>query len=314
MRWLAIALPPFLLLLVAIASGYPLESSNGVINCTVFGTFKDPGFGGYSNSDSYSFLVVDACLTRINKSDDETIHADYSLTDGNDRVYKTRSDYIKELQNGRRLIGFIVPKETIAKRLTLDLSKDKAGGEQFSQSFPELVNTSNEFVKLIYYGMLRSNTNSNKKTVELDVAVTNNNSMRLDIDAHNFTLKDQWGWKYESLEYDSSGKKGMRATVLEPNATIRSGLVFVSLSPLSRPVELVYNYSDNASLSMNIDTEAGLGYAVKEEKCVDCKSEEAETESSSSLAGSIKATKARLAKVKKVNSTEESTPKGHDEL
>lgn len=313
MRWLALVLPPFLLLLVAIASGYPLQSSNGVINCTVFGTFKDPGFGGYSNSDSYSVLVVDACLTRINKSNDKTILADFSLTDGNDRVYKTASDNIKELQNGRRLIGFVVPKETIAKRLTIDLSKDKEGGEQFFQSFPELVNASNEFVKLIYYGMLRSSTNSNKKTVELDVAVTNNNSKRLNLDARNFTLKDQWGWRYESQGYDSSTNRGMRSAALEPNATIRSGLVFVSLSPLSRPVELVYNYSDNASLSMNIDAEDGPRYAVKEERCVDCKSEE--PDSSSNLAGSIKATKARLAKVKKSNSTdEEEKPKGHDEL
>lgn len=313
MRWLALVLPTFLLLLVAIASGYPLQSSNGVVNCTVFGTFKDPGFGGYSNSDSYSVLVVDACLTRINKSNDKTILADFSLTDGNDRVYKTGSDYIKELQNGRRLIGFVVPKETIAKRLTIDLSKDKEGGAQFSQSFPELINASNEFVKLIYYGMLRSSTNSNKKTVELDVAVTNNNSTKMDLDARNFTLMDQWGWKYESQEYDRSTNRGMRPAALEPNATIRSGLVFKSLSPLSRPVELVYNYSDNASLSMNIDTDAVQSIPVKEEKCVECAKEDAE--SSSNLAGSIKATKARLAKVKKSNSTdEESTPKGHDEL
>jgi hypothetical protein len=86
----------------------------------------------------------------------------------------------------------------------------------------------------------------------------------------------------------------------------------MSLSPLSRPVELVYNYSDNASLTMNIDADVGPSHAIKEDECVDCKSEDAE--STSSLAGSIKATKARLAKVKKVNSTEESTPKGHDEL
>ena len=311
MRWPALALLSFLFLLLANASGYPLQSSNGVINCTVFGAFKDTGFGGYSHSDSYSVLVVDACLTRINESDEAAILADYSLTDGNDRRYKTSSDYIKELQNGRCLIGFVVPKETIAKSMTIDLSKDKAGGEQFSQRFPELVNASDERVRLLYYGMLRSSINSNKKTVELDVAVTNNNSTRLDIDAGKFTLKDQWGWKYESLEYDSSRQMGMRATVLEPNATIRSGLVFISLSPLSRPVELVYNYSDNASLSMNIDTESGLGYATREE-CVDCKSEQEEP--SSSLAGSIKATKARLAKVKKTNSSEENASKGHDEL
>jgi hypothetical protein len=317
MKWLAFVL--FLLLVPAMASSpaingiYPLQTSNGVVNCTIFGTFKDPGFAGSSHSDSYSVLVVDACLTRINESDKAPIVASYSLTDGNDRVYKAGLDYIKELQAGRRLIGFIVPRETIAKSLTVDLSKDNAGGEQFSQRFPELINISNEWVSLLYYGVLRSSISSNRKTVELDVAVTNNNSKRLALNASNFTLKDQWGWTYHSRKYDSSANNGMKDLVLEPNATIRSGLIFISMSPFSRPAELVYRYSDNISLTMNIDTEAGQIYAAPvTEECVDC--EKPSAGPASSLAGSIKASKARLAKVKKSNSTEVSTPKGHDEL
>jgi len=310
MRWLALAL--FVILATGIAQGYPLQMSNGVVNCTIFGSYKDPGFSGYSHSDSYSVIVVDACLTRINESDKVPIRAAYSLTDGNDRVFKTNNLYIKELQPGRRLIGFNVPKETIAKSLTIDLSQDKVGGEQFSVRFPELVNSSNENVTLLYYGVLRSSTSSNKKTVELDVAVTNNGTQKLALDANNFTLNDQWGWKYDSKEYDNSGKKGMAAIVLEPNATIRSGLIFTSISPLSRPVELVYKYSNNSSLTMNIDLEVGLGSAIPDTKeCIGCESPQ---DSASSLAGSIKATKARLAKVKKVNSTEEGAPKGRDEL
>jgi len=310
MRWLAFAL--FLLLITATAPGYPLQSGNGIINCTIFGTFKDPGFGGYSSSGSYSVLVVDACLTRTNESDKAPVLADYSLTDGNDRVFRASSDYIKELQNGRMLIGFVVPKETIAKSLTIDLSKDRTAGEQFTQRFPELVNASDANVTLLYYGVLRSSTSSNKKTVELDVAVTNNNTKKMAIDASYFTLKDQWGWKYESLEYGSSTRGDTKPLELQPNETIRSSLLFSSLSPLSRPVELDYRYSDNNSLAMNIDLDAGLTSAApRSEKCVDCESPEEKT---SSLAGSIKASKARLAKVKKLNSSEESTPKGHDEL
>ena len=134
----------------------------------------------------------------------------------------------------------------------------------------------------------------------------------MSLDANNFTLKDQWGWKYDSKEYDNYGKKGMSAMVLEQNETIRSGLIFNSVSPLSRPVELVYRYSNNSSLTMNIDPEAGLGYSIPDKKeCIDCESPK---EDASSLAGSIKATKARLAKVKKINSTAESAPKGRDEL
>ena len=77
-------------------------------------------------------------------------------------------------------------------------------------------------------------------------------------------------------------------------------------------MELVYRYSNNSSLTMNIDPEAGLVSAIPDKKsCIDCESPK---EDASSLAGSIKATKARLAKVKKINSTEESAPKGRDEL
>jgi hypothetical protein len=310
MRWLALAL--FMILLPGITIGYPLQMSNGVVNCTIFGSFKDPGFSGYSYSDPYSVIVVDTRLSRINESDKTPIRAVYSLTDGNDRVFRTNSEYIKELQPGRRLIGFVVPKETIAKILTIDLTQDKSGGEMFSIRFPELVNSSNANVTLLYYGVLRSSISSNKKTIELDVAITNNDTKKLALDANNFTLKDQWGWKYESKEYDNYGKKGMSGTVLEPNETIRSGLIFNSVSPLSRPTELVYKYSNNSSLTMNIDSDAGLGIAVPDKKgCIDCQSPQ---ESASSLAGSIKATKARLAKVKKINSTTETPPKGRDEL
>lgn len=312
MRWLALALALFMILAPGIVQGYPLQMSNGVVNCTIFGSFKDPGFSGYTHSDSYSVLVVDTCLIRLNESDKAPILAVYSLTDRNDRVFKTSTKYIKELQHERRLIGFVVPKETIAKSLTIDLSQDKAGGEQFSLRFPELVNTSNENVTLLYYGVLRSSISSHKKTIELDVAITNNDTKKLALDANNFTLKDQWGWKYDSKERDNSGRKGIAAIVLEPNATIRSGLIFTTISPLSRPIELVYKYSNKSSLTMNIDPEAGLGSVIEVAK--ECIEEESPEESPSSLAGSIKATKARLNKVKKGDSTKEGAPKGRDEL
>ena len=306
MKWKALALALFLL--PASALGFPLQSSNGVVNCTTFGTFKDPGFVGYSSSDSNSVLVVDASLTRINQSDRSPIQAAYTLTDGNDRSYKTRSEYIKELQNGRQLIGFVVPRETIAKSLTIDLSQDSSGGDQFIQRFPDLVNLSNDNVTILYYGILRSSIASQRKTVELDVAISNNGTDRMQLDAGNFTLKDQWGWEYQSKEYDSSTRKGIKSMVLEPNATIRSALAFVSLSPQSRPVELVYSYSENISMILDIDTEAGLG---RSQECLDSKSAE---ETDSSLAGSIKATKARLAKVKKFNNSEDEPSRGRDEL
>ncbi|HOV81175.1 MAG TPA: DUF4352 domain-containing protein [Methanothrix sp.] len=308
MRWLALAL---LVLLAAGASqAYPLYGGNGAVNCTVFGIFKDP-----SSGESKTILTVDLSLIRVNASNSVPVAASFQLTDGNDRVFDIAQAYCRDLDRERRLIAFLVPKETIARILTVSPSPGQSAGDQFSIRFPELLNISNENVTLLYYGMQRSIVNSNKKTVELDVSLTNNGSEKLSIDAGNFTLKDQWGWIYKSSEYDSFGRKGLSAAVLQPNETVRSGLIFASLSPMSRPAELVYRYTDGTTYSLNIDEEAGINAGLLQPReCIDCNKPQ-EEESDSSLAGSIKATKARLAKVKKSNSSEEKTePKGRDEL
>ena len=122
---------------------------------------------------------------------------------------KTSKEYAKELQPGRWLIGFVVPRETIARNLIVDVSGDPASGEQFSLHFPELINSSNGNVTLLYYGVLRSRISSNKKTIVLDTAVTNNGTLELPLLAQNFTLKDQWGWKYSGNQYNVLGNKGI---------------------------------------------------------------------------------------------------------
>ena len=311
MRWQALAW--FMMLVPGIAQGYPLHGSNGEVNCTVFGNFKDPWSTGNAYADRYAVLNMDLSLTRANASDNTPIQAAYSLTDGNDRVYKTNPEYTKDFGFGRRLIGFVVPKETIVKSLTVDLSSDPAGGEQFSIPFPELSNSSNGNVTLLYYGVLRSWMDSNKRTIELDIGLTNNGTTKLPLCAENFSLVDQWGWKYASKAYDIYGRKGIQAAELEPNGTLRSGFVFSPLSPLTRPVELVYEYSSNSSLALNIDSEAGLRSNITAaQSCDECRGSQNEP-APGTLAGSIKATKKRLEKVKG-NITDSSPPVGRDEI
>ena len=310
MKWLYLAL--FIGLITGIAQGYPLHASNGVVNCTIFGTFLDAWASGNANSDSYVVLNVDLSMKRINASDKAPILAVYSLMDGNDRVFKMVKDYARELQPGRWLIGFVVPRETIARNLIVDFSRENVSGEQFSIYFPRLVNSSNGNVALLYYGVLRSWTNSDKKSVVLDIAVTNNGTNKLPLDAQNFTLKDQWGWMYSGAGYDLSGNKGISKTVLEPNATIRSGLIFSSLSPLSRPVELDYKYSNSSSLALDIDLESGLGSRKALINCSECNSTVGQT-SPANLAGSIKASKGQADKPD-ANAVGSSAHKGRDEL
>ncbi len=312
MKWLALSLAVFMMLIPSVAQGYPIHANNGAINCTIFGAFKEPWSTGNPNADSYVVLNVDLSLTRANTSDKRPIQATYGLTDGNDRVYMMRSEYKRDFQLGRWLIGFVVPRETIAKSLTVGLSQDPSGSDQFSVSFPELSNSSNGNVTLLYYGVLRSWIESNKKTVEFDISVTNNGTTMLPLGAKNFSLVDQWGWKYDSKEYDIYGRKGMSPMDLKPNGTIRSGVVFSPLSSLSRPAELVYNYSNDSTIRLDVDSEAGLHTNLDSAKSCDECSTPTNEPAPSNLAGSIKATKERLAKVKG-NITETPT-KGRDEL
>lgn len=287
-----------MVLISGIAHGYPLQASNGVVNCTIFGSFPDPWPAGNANADSYFVLNVDLSLTRINASDITPIRAVFGLKDGNDRLFKTNKEYTKELQPGRWLIGFVVPRETIARNLIVDLSGDPASGEQFSLRFPELTNSSDGNVTLLYYGVLRSRISSNKKTIVLDTALTNNGTLGLPLLAQNFTVKDQWGWKYNGNQYNVLGNKGISKVVLEPNGTIRAGLIFSSLSPISRPVELVYQYSNNSSLVLDIDPESDLCPGCKAlMNCSECNCTGKETASDpTSLAGSLKSSTGRLDK------------------
>ncbi len=312
MRWQVLAL--FMVLVPGIAQGYPLHGSNGEVNCTIFGTFKDPWSTGNADADRYAVLNVDLSLTRANVSDNTPILATFSLTDGNDRVYKTSPEYTRDFQSDRRLIGFVVPIETIAKSITVYLSSDPTNSEQFSVLFPKLLNVSNGNVTLLYYGVLRSWIESNKRTFEFDIGLTNNGTTKLPISASNFSLVDQWGWKYSSKAYDIYGRKGIQKTELEPNETLRSGLVFSPLSPLTRAAKLVYDYSNNSSLTLDIDPEAGLrseiSTAQNGNQCGNAGNEPAP----GTLAGSIKATKARLAKVKGNITDSSSAPAGRDEI
>ena len=109
------ALALFMILVPGMAQVYPLHASNGVVNCTIFGAFKDPWSTGYPNANSYAVLIVDLSLTRANSSDRTPIKATYSLTDGNDRVYMMSPSSTKDLQLGRFLVGFVVPRETICQ-------------------------------------------------------------------------------------------------------------------------------------------------------------------------------------------------------
>jgi hypothetical protein len=296
MRCAALALT--LMLALALAKGYPLYESNGAVNCTIFGAFKNPFTPGDVNAGKSTIFNVDVGLTRANATDNSTVNAIYTLTDGNDKVYAMKQDYTRDLQPGRWVLGFVVPKEAVAKSLTV-APVDQKDGDQFVIPFEELINSSNEKAALLYYGITSSKSEFNRRALEFDIGVYNNDTSRLFVSWKNFTMIDQWGWRYDSKAYNKYNGEGFPAVELLPNQTVRYGVLFNYLSPLSRPVKLAYEYNNTSSIIIDIDPERGLrssSFAPQDsEGC--CSQPQAEA-SPTTLAGSIKATKARLAKVR----------------
>jgi hypothetical protein len=280
--------------------GYPLHASNGAVNCTVFGEFKDPYTIVESNGDQNIVLNVDVALVRANAKEGGPIQVSYSLVDGNDKTYQTRGEFTRSLQPGRQLLGFAVPRETIPKTLIVDPSGDPSGGNRFTVNFDEVANATNGNVTILYYGVLNSKVNSNLKSIDYDIGIANNDTRTLPLSSKNFSLIDQWGWRYASLAYNAYTNDGFQDRKLMPNETARIKLSFGFLSPLSRPSWLVYEYSNASSVMINIDPEAGLLQytgASKGNSSCDCCGGATES-APTTLAGSIKATKERLQKVR----------------
>jgi hypothetical protein len=286
------------MLALALAKGYPLYGSNGAVNCTVFGAFKNPFTPGDVNAGKSIIFNVDVGLTSANATDNSTVNAIYTLTDGNDKVYSMKQDYTRDLQPGRWVLGFVVPKEAVAKSLTVAPLNQK-DGDQFIIPFEELVNSSNGKATLLYYGITSTKSEPNRRALEFDVGVYNNDTSRLILSWKNFSLIDQWGWRYDSKAYNKYSGEGFPAVELLSNQTIRSGVLFNYLSPLSRPVKLAYEYNNSSSIIIDIDPERGLrSNSSAHQDSKECCSQPQAEAAPANLAGSIKATKARLAKVR----------------
>jgi hypothetical protein len=282
--------------LIGSAVGYPLYGDNGLLNCSIYGSYKEPLSMDNVNYDRYMILDLDLSLLRSNASLGPA-QAVYTLMDRNDRSYRMSPEYTRSLQQNRWLISFVAPTEAIPKSLVVDPSSDPRGGKPFSLEFPEPINASDGNATMVYYGITGFRMDTSKRSLRMDVSVTNNGTTNLPLSSRNFSLIDQWGWTYASKEYDILTREGISAVVLPPNGTMRAGLFFASLSPLSRPLKLVYRRSMTESLTLDIDPEKGAAVINNSRECCPewCQPQGEET---TTLAGSIKASKSRLAKVR----------------
>ncbi|NYT01333.1 MAG: hypothetical protein GKC10_01015 [Methanosarcinales archaeon] len=221
-----------LLLMASFASGYPLYGGNGDVNCTIYGAYKGSLNPGDSNYEKNMILYIDLGLYGQNSSRPRPAPARCILVDGNDRVYNANSELGRELQAGRTILGFTVPKEAIIKRLIID--PRVGGGERFTVDWDALPQASNDNATFTYYGVVGFRTETTRKYVSFDIGVTNNDSKVLTVHPSDFVLLDQWGWVYQCHE-------GFEPMELRSNQSMRNRLYFTEMSPLSRPVQLVFN-------------------------------------------------------------------------
>jgi len=228
----ALGMALVLLLMATAASAYPLYGGNGDVNCTVYGAYKGLLNPGDMNYEKNMILYIDLGLYGQNSSRPSPAAARCTLVDGNDRVYNADSRLGRDLQAGRTILGFTVPKEAIIKRLIID--PRLGGGERFNVDWDALPMASNENATFTYYGVVGSRTETTRKYISFDIGVTNNDTDVLTVYPADFVLLDQWGWVYQCHE-------GFEPVVLRANQSMREWLYFTEMSPLSRPVQLIFN-------------------------------------------------------------------------
>ncbi|HOT07122.1 MAG: hypothetical protein A4E45_01213 [Methanosaeta sp. PtaB.Bin039] len=281
-----------LLVMASVASAYPFSGDNGQLNCTVFDSFKAPFTTGDINYPKNVMLCLDTGLRYPNGSYADMSGVRYNLVDRNDRVYDLNSRLSRDVQTGRRILVFVVPKEALPKRLMADPRASPEGGQLFSVELGDLANVSDQNLTLLYYGIAGSRFEPLTKSITLEVGVINRDNSVLPVFASNFTMVDQWNWSY--------GGSGFTSRQLQFNESLRTGVDFVPVSPYSRPVRLIY---DNLGQPMVIEIDqgclavaAGTNEAASGPAC--CSKKSAAEENPNSVKAKVAAAKERLSQVR----------------
>jgi hypothetical protein len=168
--------------------------------------------------------------------------AAFDLLDESDGVYLEDANSSVELQPGRMLLAFIVPKQLMVKGLRVYPSE----GDPFVILWDKVAKHTNGVANLRYYGIGEIKVEGGRQMVTLDVSLANNGTENLLVVPENFSLLDQWGWRY----YPEPSFQGID---LPPKNIVRLGVTFSSLSPRSRPVILEYDYRTNRAISVELE-------------------------------------------------------------
>jgi len=240
MRYIALAFLLALALAVGCVHAYPLHGGNVAVNCTLFGVDKYPIPGQDPNATVQEYVLkVDIGMIGVE-------NATYQLIDSKDKVYSPDLSRTNALQPARELLAFVVPRESLFKQFKVS----PQGGEPFSINWWNTPKKILGDITLRYYGVIDARMNPNEQSAAYDVKITNNGTAPIYISPENFTLLDQWGWEYYTID-------GFRPTNLDAKMSARVKVNFSSISPLSKPSLLVYDYLTSHPIAIDLEKDTG---------------------------------------------------------
>lgn len=232
------------------ANAFPLSGGNGEVNATVIGTYRS----------SNDLLILDII------SDDSRV--DVVLVDADDKFYQQEEhrDYAQVSENRdtsiivdgvvmpiptkiRMLYGFEnVPQDVEIKRVRITPLNE---GDPFSIEWTGVPEVEGVPLSLKFYGLssgedengcndvsrwLQVNCEVRNNYWTADVKLKNSDTVPLDIKYSDFVIIDQFGFSYPAHDTDT--------LKLMPNESMRTNIIFRSISKLSRPIYLVYEPSN----------------------------------------------------------------------
>ena len=183
MRLLALIL--FLALILGLSQAIPLQGGSDAVKCTLFGLIKTPVSQDKNNTQAA--LELDVGLLGAQ-------NATYELVDSKDNIYKP--DAYKNLQPGRTLLIFSVPESALYKLLKVTPSE----GKPFSINWWKTPKGTKGDIIIRYYGIVDWVTQPDQQAIAYEIGIANNGTTPFTVSPDNFTLLDQWGWPYYTME------------------------------------------------------------------------------------------------------------------
>jgi len=233
LRYLALIFA--LMLALGLSQAYPLQGGNGDAKAMLFGAVRIPLSDQNATEE---ILKLDVGLVGME-------NATYELVD--DDNYGLKPVLYKNLQSGRQLLYFVIPKDDLFKLLKVT----PAGGTPFNINWWATPKGINEDVIIRYYGITDWIWDSDQQAAVFELRVGNNGTRQFYLGPENFTLIDQWGWVYYPVV-------GFEPLVVEPQmATGRVKVGFSGISLQSRPAMLAYDYARPNQIIIDLEKDTG---------------------------------------------------------